>query len=177
MHQSVLDWVARVATPERIAGKSVLEVGSQNINGSVRPTIEARGPKSYFGIDLMPGPGVDETISVEGWRARCLALPAYDVVISAEMLEHAQDWAAAFQACCALARETLILTARGPGFPYHNPPDYWRFTTGDMLAATIASGFEALEILRDPQVPGVFLLAQRVAMPTPARAPAPGRAF
>lgn len=177
MHQSVLDFVARVARPEMIAGKNVLEVGSLNVNGSARPLFEALGPKSYFGIDLMPGPGVDEASSVEGWRARCLALPAYDVVVSCEMLEHAQDWVAAFSACCALARETLILTARGPGFPYHNPPDYWRFSTGDMLQATIACGFEALAILNDPQVPGVFLLARRIAWPTPARAPAPGRAF
>ena len=177
MHESVLNFVARIARPEMIAGKSVLEVGSQNINGSVRPTLEALGPKSYFGIDLMPGPGVDEAISVEGWRARCLALPAYDVVVSCEMLEHAQDWVSAFSACCALARETLILTARGPGFPYHNPPDYHRFRPIDMLQATIACGFKALEIRNDPQVPGVFLLARRIEWPTPARAPAPGRAF
>lgn len=176
MHDSVMSWIARVATPERIAGKSVLEVGSLDVNGSVRPMILARGPKSYFGVDVVEGPGVDAICQI-GKYLTSLSFEDQDVVISTEMLEHAEHWEQAFHHMCLIAKETLILTARGLGFPFHNPPDYWRFQREDLEQATRLCGFRVLECIEDPQVPGVFLLAQRVAWPKPARAPAPGRAF
>jgi hypothetical protein len=157
MHESVLAFCSRVITPADVQGKSVLEVGSANVNGSVRPQIEAMGPARYVGIDLAPGPGVDVVCPVEHLPADVDA----DLVVSCEMLEHAQDWKAAFARMASAARETLILTCRGPGFPYHNPPDYWRFVPSDLSLAALLCGLWPVYCSWDPQVPGVFLKAVR----------------
>jgi len=158
--------VAEVVSRDDVAGKSVLEVGSANVNGSVRPQIEAMGPASYLGIDLAPGPGVDEVAprGVEDWRPTLGKSPsAFDLVVSCEMLEHAERWQAAFAAMARLVAEggKLVLTCRGPGFPRHNPPDHWRFTTSDLWHAAIMCDLWPTIVRADPQVPGAFLVAER----------------
>jgi len=67
-------------------GARVLEVGSLDINGSVREQFEAC---DYTGVDLQPGPGVD--LACPG---HLLALPtaSFDTVISAECFEHNPFW-------------------------------------------------------------------------------------
>jgi hypothetical protein len=157
MHESVLAFCSRVITPGDVQGKSVLEVGSANVNGSVRPQIEAMGPATYTGVDLVEGPGVDMVCAAENLSD----IYAADLVVSCEMLEHAQDWKAAFARMAALARETLVLTCRGPGFPYHNPPDYWRFVPSDLSLASLLCGLWPTYCSWDPQVPGVLLKAVR----------------
>lgn len=157
MHESVLTFCFQALGPAEVEGKSVLEVGSANVNGSVRPQIEAMKPRKYVGIDLAHGPGVDVVCAVENLPDDVDA----DLVVSCEMLEHAQDWKAAFARMARAARETLVLTCRGPGFPYHNPPDYWRFTPSDLWRASILCGLWPVYSAWDPQVPGVFLKAVR----------------
>jgi hypothetical protein len=157
MHESVLAFCSRVILPNEVEGKSVLEVGSAMINGSVRPQLEAMKPARYIGIDLAPGPGVDVVCAVENLPADVDA----DLVVSCEMLEHAENWKAAFRRMAAAARSTLVLTARGPGFPYHNPPDHWRFTPSDLWRASLLCGLWPVYVGWDPQVPGVFLKAVR----------------
>lgn len=166
MHDSVLAFVAKVLTPGDVAGRTVLEVGSAMINGSVRPQIEAMGPASYTGLDLAPGPGVDiaEPMGVEYFATAALASGAsYDLVVSCEMLEHAERWVAAFRAMANLVAPggKLVLTCRGPGFPFHNPPDHWRFTPSDLWRAAVLAGLWPTVAEYDPQVPGAFLVAER----------------
>jgi hypothetical protein len=157
MHDSVLQFCSRVILPGEVAGKSVLEVGSAYVNGSVRPQIEALLPARYVGIDLAPGPGVDVVCPVEHLPADVDA----DLVVSCEMLEHAENWKAAFRRMASAARETLVLTCRGPGFPKHNVPDWWRFTPADLAEASRRCGMIPIICCPDPQVPGVFLKAVR----------------
>jgi hypothetical protein len=168
MHESVLKFVMSALQPHEVAGKSVLEVGSYNVNGSVRPYIESLGPSRYLGIDICEGPGVDlvEDITTSSRNV------SFDVVISTEMLEHAEDWYAALSRMQQLCNETLILTARGPGFPFHNPPDHWRFTCDD-IRRVLHPGVRICHLGPDPQVPGVFLKAVRPGRPAPQKAPKP----
>ena len=100
MHESVLKFCTDVIRKEDVEGKSVLEVGSANVNGSVRPQIEAMGPQSYTGVDLAPGPGVDVVLAsgIEGGGTS----RQYDLVVSCEMLEHAERWVSAFRAMAQL---------------------------------------------------------------------------
>ena len=88
------------------------------------------------------------------------------MVISTEMLEHAQDWHAALAGMTRVLAPggKLVLTTRGPGFPYHpHPDDFWRFTVDLMDAAMAALDMHIarLEADPDPNSPGVFLLALR----------------
>jgi SAM-dependent methyltransferase len=169
MHESVLAFCAKVIGPDDVAGRSVLEVGSANVNGSVRPQIEAMGPARYLGLDLAAGPGVDLVCSrgVEEYAMTRVAgqlPPAYDLVVSCEMLEHAERWESAFRAMASLVAPggALVLTCRGPGFPFHNPPDHWRFTPSDLWRAAILCGLWPVAVAADPQAPGVFLRADRL---------------
>jgi hypothetical protein len=57
-HAAQMEFVGRVkaAFPDFFAGTRVLDIGSLDINGSVRPLF--RGG-TYTGIDVAAGPGVD----------------------------------------------------------------------------------------------------------------------
>lgn len=87
MHESVKSYVAKIKErfPERFKNTTVLEVGSQDINGSVREFFENC---DYVGIDLFPGKWVDIVVNVNDY-APC---SKFDVVISTEALEHDKDW-------------------------------------------------------------------------------------
>lgn len=111
----------------------VLEVGSYNVNGSVRGVGEPLAA-SYLGVDIQPGPGVDQIVNaldiVEVFGAQ-----SFDVVISTEMLEHVEDWPQIVYNLVAVLRVDgiLILTTRDVGMYYHGyPGDYWRFSPSDL---------------------------------------------
>lgn len=89
VHKRALDWlgqqvsayVARHGWPA-----DVLEIGSRDINGTPRVLF----PPSvfYVGIDLAPGKGVDIVADAVYWQPDA----EYDLVICAEVLEHAPEW-------------------------------------------------------------------------------------
>src|SRR5512133_1128292 len=87
MNQACIEYGTTHLTSGDVRGKSVLEVGSQNVNGSLRSYVEGLGPSRYFGVDMTPGDGVDEVCSAEKLIER-FGVDAFDVVISTEMLEH-----------------------------------------------------------------------------------------
>jgi hypothetical protein len=90
VHYSALNWLVLNINEEEIKGKNILEVRSRNVNGTIRPFIMKYAPNSYVGIDYVSGDGVDLIVD-----ARLLVEKfgenIFDVVISTEMLEHAED--------------------------------------------------------------------------------------
>lgn len=161
MHHSVVVFAKRVLTEERVNAKRVVELGAQDVNGSLRPHVESLGPASYIGIDQSPGRGVDVVCDI----AR-LPPPkrGADLVICTEVLEHARDWRAAVAAVKGAARVGghLLVTARGPGFPRHDyPEDHWRFTVGDF--DRIFADCAGVEVVEDPQAghPGVLAIYRK----------------
>lgn len=72
--------------PAAFAGGQVLEIGSLDINGSVRSFFAA---DRYIGVDVAAGPGVDEVC-----QGQLLGHPTgtFDVVISCECMEHNPYW-------------------------------------------------------------------------------------
>ena len=71
-------------------GLRVLEIGSADVNGSIRPFFAG---SLYTGVDLAPGPGVDLVGSGD-----TLALPDehVDLAISCECFEHNPRWCETF---------------------------------------------------------------------------------
>lgn len=163
-HASVLRWFPKALTAADVAGREVLEVGSYDVNGSVRPLVEALGPASYLGVDQIAGPRVDEVVDCTGLVGR-FGRDAFDVVVSTEMLEHARDWRACMVAMAEVLRPggLLVLTTRSPGFPFHPfPADHWRFTVATMTAILTALGFGSHETCPDERgSPGVFAKARK----------------
>jgi SAM-dependent methyltransferase len=119
---------------EDVAGKKVLEAGSLDVNGSVRPFVELLKPAEYIGTDIIPGPGVDMVCDVKDIIKK-FGSDSFDVVLSTEMLEHIRDWRWAIHAIKAVCKPggVIVLTTRSPGFPYHGHPfDFWRYETEDL---------------------------------------------
>jgi SAM-dependent methyltransferase len=158
MHESVLKWVGDEVMARGLNRPSrVLEVGSYDVNGSVRPFFDET---EYTGVDIAPGPGVDIVITPP-------SLPFYsaifDTVVSTEMLEHAEFPAVVLAEMRRVLKPggILLLTTRSEGFGYHNPPDYHRFSISQMHDLLRWSRFDRGEVVTDPQVPGVFAVAFR----------------
>lgn len=166
MHRSVMAFGQRHLTADMCAGRHVLEVGSQNVNGSLRTWVEERQPATYFGIDMQPGVGVDMVITVQEYAAN--TPDQYDLIICTEMLEHASDWRGAIEAMHILLYPGghLLLTTRSPGFPRHAyPDDYWRFEIDYLYRNMLHYGFAAVEVIpdTDPKSPGVFMMLRKDA--------------
>ena len=99
--------------PDSFANKKVLEVGSLNINGSVR---EFFTNCDYLGVDI--GEGKDVDLVCKGHE---LPFPnlSFDVVISCECLEHDVYWDKTFQKMCELSKDLVIMTCATTGRPEH----------------------------------------------------------
>lgn len=161
MHPSAYAWASTALTADEVKGAHVTETGAYDVNGSVRPAVEALGPASYTGTDMQPGPGVDVVCD-----AGKLDRDSAGIVISTEMLEHAEDWQAAMAGMIRALTPggLLVLTTRGPGFPYHGyPGDHWRFTVEAMGEVMAAAGMDVLDLQADPDPmsPGVFVKARK----------------
>lgn len=158
MHASVRDWIAEQLP--LIEGARVCELGSLDVNGSVRPLVAVLKPSEYVGVDIREGLGVDVVGDV------CSGVVAdrhgqFDIVISTETLEHVQSWQLFVAEMKRLSKPGghLLLTCRSPGFPEHDyPGDYWRFTK-EQIAEAFAD-CEIVDIRGDPEAPGVFLHAR-----------------
>jgi len=83
MHEPAYNYVARWADPGPCR---VLEVGSREVNGSVRGLFPGA---RYLGVDKLDGPGVDlvadATEPLEG-------VGLFDYAISTEVFEHEEFW-------------------------------------------------------------------------------------
>lgn len=180
MHPTVLRYVAaKLAERATHHGPldhrhDVLEVGSYDVNGSVRPLFPTAS--RYVGVDIVGGPGVDRVY--DGLRLPFSA-SGFDVVVSTEMLEHcARPWRiVAEMARVVRPGGLVILTARGwvvtkrwldsagvevgevATFGYHNPPDLWRYSGEAMRELALDAGLVVLDVTQDGLVPGWFLTA------------------
>jgi SAM-dependent methyltransferase len=156
MHRSVMTWVASEVVQHGLAG-TTLEVGSLDVNGSVRGLFG----DDYTGVDFRDGAGVDRVMD-----AHALDFPdaSFDTVISTEMLEHdSAFWLSLAEMGRVLkAGGDLILTTRGNGFPRHSHPhDYWRFMADSAGLILDLARSEQVCVRPDPRHPGVFIHGRR----------------
>lgn len=155
MHDSVLRFV-RTSTRDLGPGIDVLDVGSFDVNGSARVVFDGL-EHTYLGVDMVEGPGVDIVCDAHELDT-VLDGRQFDVVLCLEMLEHdSAPWATAAQLARACRPGgSIIITARGNGFPLHNEPDCFRFMEAGLRAVLEAGGLQVLRIQPDPQVSGWF---------------------
>lgn len=146
---------------EDVNFKKVIEVGSYNVNGSLRSYIEGYFPKNYVGVDIQEGPGVDKVCSANELIDH-FGVNSYDMLISTEMLEHVRDWRTVISNFknILVPQGVLLLTTRSKGFNFHGYPfDFWRYEKSDMEAVFSDFIIESLE--NDTEIPGVFLRARK----------------
>lgn len=99
--------------PHYFSGKSVIEIGSLNINGTVRDFFVT---DKYVGVDVAEGHGVD--LVAEGQELD-FADNSFDVAISAECFEHNPYWAETFQNMYRMAKDLVIFTCASTGRAEH----------------------------------------------------------
>lgn len=101
--------------PEYFQWRNVLEVGSLDINGSLRDFFQNC---NYVGVDIGPGPGVDITCS-----GHELLFPdeSFHTVISAECFEHNPYWQQTFGKMVDLTHPDglIVFSCAGEGRPEH----------------------------------------------------------
>jgi hypothetical protein len=164
MHPSVLRFVQGQVQLHELAERSVLEVGSLNVNGSPRGFFS--GP--YKGVDMRAGPGVDEVVNAHDLSDQD-GIPegGWDVIVCTEMLEHDDVPWVSLREMHAVCQEDgyLLLTCRGYDrrgcFPVHAyPMDFWRFSCDGISALLSWAGWHPIFIQADPEAPGVFAVAE-----------------
>jgi SAM-dependent methyltransferase len=114
-HLEQQDFFAKLLqrVPEAFTEVTVLEVGSLDINGSVRHFFDST---EYVGVDVAPGPCVE----VVG-KGEELEYPdnSFDVTISVECFEHNPEWAATFANMWRMSKTFIIMTCASTGRPEH----------------------------------------------------------
>ena len=161
MHPSVIRFIENALLPTDIKGKRVLEVGSLDVNGSARPTIQRLAPSEYIGVDNSAGKSVDMVLDASQLVSK-FGVASFDLVVSTEMLEHVEDWKPIVAQLKEVVKPNglLVITTRSPGFPYHPYPiDVWRYTQGDIRA--ILCDLNIILLMDDPLAPGVFVKARK----------------
>jgi len=105
--------------------RDVVELGSQDVNGSLRD--HAPATASYLGLDAAPGRGVDKVVT----PGDPLPLPdaCADVVVTSSALEHDPCFWETFLELVRLLRPGGLLYVNAPSnHAFHRyPVDCWRF--------------------------------------------------
>ncbi|MDR0373382.1 MAG: class I SAM-dependent methyltransferase [Nitrososphaerota archaeon] len=162
MLKSGLEFFIENMKTEDFKAKRILEIGSKNVNGSIRPLIQNFStPKEYIGVDVSSGNMVDLVLPVEKIAIH-FGVESFDLLISTELLEHVEDWRVAIQAMKATVKRGgyIAITTRSKGFGYHGYPfDFWRYEIEDIKK--IFSDFEIIVLKKDYEAPGVFLIAKK----------------
>ncbi len=112
-------------------GDKVLDVGSLDVNGTVRDNFRNFG--EYVGIDMRPGKDVDRVMLAEDLPKHFT--PGYfDVVVCSNALEHIEKWQDAITGMWFVLKPggtlTIVTPTRDKG-RHGYPSDYWRFTLED----------------------------------------------
>lgn len=128
---------------------AVAEIGSQDVNGTIRDLFSKAS--SYVGIDIMPGPHVDVVIDAADWRPE----RKFCCIVSTETFEHTPRWPEILQVAAAALEPTgaLIITcASNPRKPHSAHTHRARVVAGeyygnvsrrDFQAAAQAAGLQA----------------------------------
>jgi SAM-dependent methyltransferase len=115
-HKEQGDYIASVKQryPSFFNGGRVLEIGSLNINGTVREYFNA---DEYIGVDVGEGPGVDVVMSGHKYDSPEL----FDCAISCECFEHNPYWFKTFINMVRLTRKggLVVFTCATTGRPEH----------------------------------------------------------
>ena len=145
---------------EEIQGRKVIEVGSLDVNGSLRPILESFKPKQYVGVDIIKGRSVDILCNAEDLLDK-FEKNSFDILISTELLEHVGNWKKVISNFKNVVKSggVILVTTRSRGFLYHGfPYDFWRYEIEDMKSIFSDCIIQKLE--KDSQK-GVFIKVRK----------------
>jgi len=116
-HKEQMDFVnnVKMSNIDLFNNVKVLEIGSYNINGSVRQFFTN---SSYIGLDVFPGNCVDVVCSGHLYEGQN---EEFDVTISCECFEHNQHWLETFENMYRMTKKDglVVFTCATTGRPEH----------------------------------------------------------
>lgn len=97
----------------------VLEIGSYDVNGSIRDFFT--NVSQYIGVDLVEGPGVDVVVAPGELPE---SLGQFDIVVASEVFEHDSEWPETVRSAARrLVRGGVMITScASTGRPEHGTP-------------------------------------------------------
>jgi hypothetical protein len=103
----------RARFPDKFNDVNVIEIGSLDINGTVRDFFDS---ERYIGVDVGPGRGVDVVA-----LGQDVDYPdnTFDVAVSAECFEHNPAWVETFANMIRMSNDFVIMTCASEGRPEH----------------------------------------------------------
>jgi len=144
-------WGLENISVNEIMDRRILEVGSLDVNGTLRYGIQRMKPLEYIGIDIIEGRGVDIICKAENLVEK-FGEETFDFVLSTCLLEHVQDWktcVSQIKHVCKRGGHILIIVPFM--YPYHEyPHDYWRFSKTDMIR--IFRDYEIIKLEHDYEI-------------------------
>ena len=147
MHPGAFEFVGKFATRDAL---SVIEIGSRDINGTIRAHFPAA---TWIGLDLHPGPSVDIVTDALDYTPEALV----DLVICCEVFEHCGYWGEVLQHVASWLKPggRIIITCAGPGREPHSaidggelhPDEHYGNISQDELAEELHyAGFRGIEV-------------------------------
>lgn len=164
MTPACMEFVSKALIAYPCSGR-VLELGSYDVNGSVRPLFKPPRFTEYVGMDMREGPGVD-FVCTTSQPLRMWPAGQFGVIVTTEMLEHDKHFWQTLGLCRVklVGNGHLIVTTRNIGFKRHDyPSDYYRFTGDGIRAVLEWAGFEVLKAEDDEEDQGTFAVARKIA--------------
>ena len=124
---------------------TILDLGSQDINGSYRPLFAAPA-WHYLGVDMAPGHNVDLVLQ-DPYEWNEIVPDSIDVVISGQTFEHTEFfWLTMQQIARALKPGGLCCILVPSSGPEHRfPVDCWRVYPDGLRAVARYAGLETLQ--------------------------------
>ena len=175
---------AKRSFPDSFRSAKVIEIGSLDINGTVRRIFAGC---DYVGLDVAPGPGVDVVCQGQDFDAPA---NSFDTVISCEVMEHNPFWAETFRNMIRIAKPggLVVMTCAAHGRPEHGTArteptaspltvglgwSYYRnLAAADFLAKIpIASEFSGWRFYRHFSSCDLYFIGFKAGSPAPKVAP------
>lgn len=127
MHDTAMKYgeIFFTAYASKIKKLAILDIGSQDVNGSLRSLAPVNS--EYIGIDFVKAKGVD--IVITDPYSFPFKDESQDVVVSSSCFEHSEFFWLLFNEMLRVLKPTGLLYINAPsnGFFHRYPLDYWRF--------------------------------------------------
>jgi len=153
MHIAQYDQMAAFAseflTPYRGQLRTILDVGSYDVNGTHKPIFNDPMWK-YVGMDMAAGPNVDLLLE-EAYNWKEVPTNSFDVVVSGSLLEHVEyPWMTMIEVARVLKPGGLTChVAPSAGFEHRFPVDCYRYYKDGFAALANWADLEILKVFTD----------------------------
>ena len=135
-HPAQMEFIGRAksAFADKFVRTKVLEIGSLNINGTIRPFFEVC---DYTGIDVAPGRDVDVVSQGQEFKG---GDGEYDVTVSCECFEHNPEWVPTFANMIRMTKKggLVLMTCATTGRSEHGTSR----TTPENSPLTVGIGWD-----------------------------------